>query len=275
MQDQYLQIGASRVRYRSAGTTGSVVICIHGIGRSLEDWSENMAALGERYRVFALDLLGCGLSDKPDMPYTTPFLAKFVQDFMQALNLEKAILIGNSMGGAVALEFAFTYPTMLERLVLVAPAGMGTKGAKFLGLCSLPILGEILTQPSRASAKQTLKALFANPALQTATRAKRDYELAKQPGASKAFLKMLRFMTTNKGLKPAFYNPMLERMPSLKASTLVIWGQQDHILPVEYAPVPTRLIPNAKLEIYNPCGHFPMLEKAKEFNQHVLEFLDN
>ena len=274
MQDQYITVGSVRTRYRTAGERGSAVILLHGIARSLEDWSENMHALSRYHRVYALDMIGCGLSDKPNVGYSLPSMAEFVRDFMRALRIERAAIMGNSMGGGIALEFALAYPQELDALVLVATAGMGPKGAQFLGWCATPILGEIISRPSRAGSKRTLEALFANRDFITEARADRDFELSQQPGATRAFLKQLRHMAQYGGAKPSFYGPMLERLPRIGTPTLVVWGEQDHILPVEYAPVAAGRIPGAQVQVYDPCGHFPMLERATEFNALALEFLD-
>jgi pimeloyl-ACP methyl ester carboxylesterase len=274
MNDQFVMVNNVRVRYRSAGERGPVVLLLHGIGRTLEDWSENMVALGGSHRVFAPDFPGCGFSDKPVLPYTTPFLAGFVRDFLRALNLERVTLVGNSMGGGISLEFSALFPELLEGLVLVAPAGMGPKGAQFLGLCSIPVFGEVISRPSRVGSKRALELLFADRNMMTQARAERDFELSSQPGATRAFLKMLRFMANRHGAKPAFYNRSLENAANLRVPTLIVWGVQDHILPVEYAPVAAKTIPGSRVQIYDPCGHFPMLERTQEFNGLLLEFLE-
>ena len=275
MNDRFVQVNGLRVRYRSAGERGPVVVLLHGIGRTLEDWSENMLALGRSHRVFAPDFPGCGFSDKPVLSYTTPFLAGFVRDFLRALNLERATLVGNSMGGGISLEFAVQFPELLEGLVLVAPAGMGPKGAQFLGLCSIPVFGELISRPSRVGSKRALELLFADRNMMTQARAERDFELSSQPGATRAFLKMLRFMANRHGAKPAFYNRSLENAANVRVPTLVVWGVQDHILPVEYARIAAKTIPGSSLQVYDPCGHFPMLERAGEFNVLLLEFLEH
>lgn len=275
MNDRFVQVNGLRVRYRSAGERGPVLVLLHGIGRTLEDWSQNMLELGQSHRVFAPDFPGCGFSDKPTLPYTTPFLAGFVRDFMRALNLERVTLVGNSMGGGISLEFAVQFPELLEGLVLVAPAGMGPKGAQFLGLCSIPVFGELISRPSRVGSKRALELLFADRNMMTQARAERDFELSSQPGATRAFLKMLRFMANRHGAKPAFYNRSLENAANVRVPTLVVWGVQDHILPVEYAPVAAKTIPGSRLQVYDPCGHFPMLERAGEFNVLLVEFLEH
>jgi pimeloyl-ACP methyl ester carboxylesterase len=275
MEDRFVEVNGLRVRYRSAGERGPVVVLLHGIGRTLEDWSQNILVLGGSHRVFAPDFPGCGLSDKPNLPYTTPFLAGFVRDFLWALNLGPATLVGNSMGGGISLEFSAQFPELLEGLVLVAPAGMGPKGAQFLGLCSIPVFGELISRPSRLGSKRALGLLFADRAMRTEARAARDFELSSQPGATRAFLRMLRFMANRYGAKPEFCRRGLESAASVRVPTLIVWGVQDQILPVEYAPVAERTIPGSRLQIYDPCGHFPMLERAEEFNALLLGFLEH
>jgi pimeloyl-ACP methyl ester carboxylesterase len=273
MRDCFVDVDGLRVRYRCAGDRGPVLVLLHGIGRTLEDWSENLLALSGSCRVFALDFPGCGLSDKPPLPYSIPFLAGFVRDFMRVLGLERVVLIGNSMGGGISLEFSAQFPELLEGLVLVAPAGMGQKGAQFLGLCSIPVFGELIARPSRVGSKRALELLYADRAQRTQARAERDFELSSQPGATRAFLKMLRFMANRHGAKTEFCSRSLENAASLRVPTLVVWGVQDQILPVEYAPVAAQTIPGARLQIYDPCGHFPMLERAEEFNALLINFL--
>jgi pimeloyl-ACP methyl ester carboxylesterase len=179
------------------------------------------------------------------------------------------------MGGGISLEFAAQFPELLEGLVLVAPAGMGPKGAQFLGLCSIPVFGEVISRPSRAGSKRALEFLFADRNMMTQARAERDFELSSQPGATKSFLKMLRFMANRHGAKPAFFTRSLENAAKVRVPTLVVWGVQDQILPVEYAPVTAKTISGSRLQIYDPCGHFPMLERAQEFNALLLEFLEH
>jgi pimeloyl-ACP methyl ester carboxylesterase len=234
-----------------------------------------MLALSRSRRVLAVDFPGCGLSDKPNLSYTIPFLAGFVRDFLRAMNLERVTLVGSSMGGGISLEFSALFPEMLEALVLVAPAGMGPKGAWWFGWCATPIVGEIVSRPSRTGSKRILEGLYADRSLMTDARAERDYELARQPGATRAFLKMLRAMANRHGAKPEFFNRSLGHATRLRVPTLVVWGEQDLVLPVEYALVAAKTIPGVQLHRFDPCGHFPMLECAGEFNALLLGFMEN
>jgi pimeloyl-ACP methyl ester carboxylesterase len=228
MNGAFIQVGSNRVRVLEAGS-GPVVVLLHGIGRSLEDWSENIDALSSKHRVIALDVLGHGLTDKPRVAYSVPLQREFLRGCFAALGVDRAAVVGNSMGGAIAVSFALEYPQLVERLVLVAPAGMGEKGADFLGLCTVPILGEFITRPSKDGSRNVCKALFADAKFVTEARVERDYALAREPGAQMVFLRMLRSMATRQGLRRELLEAIRGRLGEVRAPTLMIWGKQDHI----------------------------------------------
>ena len=122
-QDQYVQVGRINTRFRALGNGGSDVILIHGLGGYLEHWTENIEPLADHHRVYALDLVGFGRSDKPEAAYSMPFFARFVRDFMDGQGIERATLAGNSLGGSIALQFAIDFPERVEKLVLDFLAG--------------------------------------------------------------------------------------------------------------------------------------------------------
>jgi pimeloyl-ACP methyl ester carboxylesterase len=273
MNTSFVQVGSNRVRVLEAGRDrGPTVVLLHGIGRSLEDWSENVDALAANHRVIALDLLGHGLTDKPRVAYSVPLQRDFLRDCLAVLGVERASLIGNSMGGAIAVAFTLEYPALVNRLVLVAPAGMGEKGADFLGLLTLPFLGELLARPSMDGSRNVCKALFSDSSFVTEARVNRDFELARQPGAQMVFLRMLRSMATRRGLRRELLEAIRGRLREVNAPTLMIWGKQDHILFVQYAEAAAKAL-NARLEVFDPCGHFPMVECSADFNRLVTAFL--
>jgi pimeloyl-ACP methyl ester carboxylesterase len=271
MLDQFVEVQGHRVRYREAGS-GSVVVLLHGIARSLEDWSENLEVLATRHRVIAVDVLGHGLTEKPRVAYSVAQQRDFLRACFKVWGVERASLVGNSMGGAIAVSFALEYPALVDRLVLVAPAGMGERGADFLGLSTVPVLGELITRPSRAGSRNVCHALFSDASFVTEARVERDYKLARQPGAQWVFLKMLRSMAYRRGVRPGLLEAIRGRLSEIRAPTLVIWGRQDRILFFEYAEAAAAAL-NARLEVFDPCGHFPMVECSEAFNRLTLEFL--
>jgi pimeloyl-ACP methyl ester carboxylesterase len=271
--DRYVQAGAVRTRYRTSGASGLPVVMLHGIGRTLEDWSLSLPALGAQHRAFALDTVGFGLSDKPDGPYTMPALAQHVREVMDALGLERAALVGSSLGGAVALEFAVTHPSRVAALALVGSAGFGREVTLGLRLSTVPWLGEWLTKPSLAGAERVLHEVFRDQSLVTPERVQRDFSLALEPGAQAAFLKVSRALGTFGGVRADWREAITARLSGLNVPTLVAWGQQDKILPVAHLERARRLLPRARTHVFDPCGHFPQLEVPEAFNALLLEFL--
>jgi pimeloyl-ACP methyl ester carboxylesterase len=147
----YISVGGIKTRYWQAGSQGSPVIPLHGIGCSVLDWQANMTALAERHRVFAIDMLGFGRTDKPSgETYTVPRLARFVLDFLSALAIPRAHVAGFSLGGRIALECALMATDRVASLLLAAPAGIERRGVLIhFRLASIPSVGEMLMRPNR------------------------------------------------------------------------------------------------------------------------------
>jgi pimeloyl-ACP methyl ester carboxylesterase len=118
-QDQFVRVGGFRARYWQVGQ-GAPILLLHGIAHSVRAWEQNIDGLAARHTVYALDLIGHGLTDKPNSSYHISDLAKFVRDFMAAVDLPKAHLVGHSMGGAIAMHLAATYPAQVDKLASAA-----------------------------------------------------------------------------------------------------------------------------------------------------------
>lgn len=273
-QDRYIQVGGINTRYWALGEQGSSVILLHGIGASVEDWLLNVHVLAERHRVYALDMVGFGRSDKPSAPYTVSYMAQFVKDFMDCLGIDRAHLVGHSMGGGVALQFVIRFPEKVQKLVLAASAGLGKKLYLPFRVCTLPRIGERLTRPSRKGTAQLIEDAVYDPALVTDEWVELGYEMAALPGAQDAVLSALRSSCNLRGMRRDVIAPVVANLASISAPTLIIWGKQDRILPVIQAYVAEEGIPNSRLHILDRCGHIPQLECAEAFNDLVTEFLD-
>ena len=271
-QDQYVQVGSVKARYWAAGTSGPQVLLLHGIGASVEIWRGTLKALGARHRVLALDMPGFGRSDKPAASYSLAYLAAFVRDFVDAMGIERTSLVGHSLGGGVALRFALDFPERLERLGLVAPAGLGRGGSPLLRMMSLPVMGELLARPSRAGTAMLFEtATFSKGAVDDAS-IEEAYQLSRLPGAKRAFLATLRALANVFGQRSTVVGPIVDGLRSINAPTLVLWGREDKILPSSQA-AQARLITGARVEIWDSCGHLPMLEYSVAFNASLAEFL--
>jgi pimeloyl-ACP methyl ester carboxylesterase len=272
--EKYVKVGNINTRLRSAGEKGTNVILIHGLGGSIENWENNIEALAQRHRVYALDLKGFGRTDKTPLLRDLDELVQFIYDFMTVMHIEKASLIGNSLGGGLALFFALKYPDKVDKLVLADPAGMGREVIGLFKIISIPVVGELLSKSSRRSVRSLWKNIVYDPALVTDELVEQTYNLAAMDGANKALLATARAGINFRGQRENQRRRALENIGKLKAPTLIFWGKQDKIIPAAHAQAAIKMIPNSELHIFEKCGHMPQLECSDDFNRLVLEFLD-
>jgi len=272
--DQYVQVRDIRTRYWSMGVGNSYVILLHGLGGHVEKWEPNIAALAWGRQVFAIDLIGFGRTDKPAGRHSIPFLVEFVNDFMTVKGIPKATLIGESLGGAIALRFAFERPDQVEKLVLADSVGFGRDTSLSLRIPTLPLLGELLTRPSRQASARNLRSGFRDPSRVTDQWIEEDLELSLLPGAQSSLLSTLRAAADFWGFKKETFRPALDHAREIRMPTLIIWGAQDRTLPLALGRRGAQVLPNAQLHIFEDCGHEPNLEHPDDFNQLVKAFLD-
>jgi pimeloyl-ACP methyl ester carboxylesterase len=275
LTDRFIEVGPIKTRYWEAGTAGSPVLLLHGIGCSVLEWERNIEALAARHRVFAFDLLGFGLTAKPEgETYSIRRLAQFVLDFMKAKAVPQAHLAGNSLGGRLALECATIAPQQITSLLLVDPAGMDRRKTLFeFRLATLPVLGEIFTRPNPLGTKMLWQKAFAAPAsFVTPELVATKVALARQPGAQAAFLKTLRGFLDFRGFRPELVAQLHAALPGIQAPTLVLWGREDRFVPAAHAEVLRRALPNVEVELWDDCGHAPQVEYAQRFNETALGF---
>jgi pimeloyl-ACP methyl ester carboxylesterase len=270
LQEQYAKVGSVNTRYWQAGDSGNTVILLHGGGGYIELWKHNIFELAKHHRVYAFDMVGAGRSDKPDANYTFDFMAQFTRDFMKALDISKASLIGTSAGGGVALTVALNFPELVDRLVLVGSAGLGKEINFLLRITTLPGLGRLFSSPSKSGVAMLCKQAVYDPNLITDEIVDEFYQMARLPGSSEATLNVGR---SNFNIWGQFHQSITERLGTIAAPTLIVWGRQDPMVPVTQAQSAAKIIPNARLEIIEECGHWSSIEHPQKFNQLVLEFL--
>lgn len=275
-KDHYIKIGDINTRYWAAGDTGPNVLLIHGVGRFVEEWLPSFGTLAVHHRVYALDLPGHGRTDKPlSVSYRLVDLAQFVNDFMGALDINQAHIVGHSLGGGISLQYALQFPDAVDRLVLVCAAGLGKEATLVLRIATVPLLGELLTRPSLNGTKRLLKEFVKDQALLTDDFVEFNYRMAARPGAQQAVLKTLRSAGSLFGQSDDTYRPILDNLDSINQPVLIIWGRQDRVLPVAHGQAAASGFPNARLKIIEDCGHLPMLEHSQLFNDTILDFLSN
>ena len=270
LQDQHIKVGSVNTRYWQVGDSGNAVILLHGGGGYIELWKNNIFELAKHHRVYAFDMVGAGLSDKPDADYTLNFMAKFTRDFMKVLNISKASLIGTSAGGGVALTFTLNFSELVERLILVGSVGLGKEISFLLRLTTLPGLGKLLSSPSKSGIALLCKHSVYDSKLITDEIIEEVYQMAMLPGVPEATLNVGR---SNFNIWGQFSQSLLERLHTITAQTLIIWGRQDPMIPVSHGQNAAKTIPNTRLEIFEQCGHWSPIEYPQKFNQLVVDFL--
>lgn len=272
-QDQYIEVGNVNTRYWVAGDEGTAVVLLHpGLG-AVENWELNINALAKGHRVYAIDMLGFGHTGLPEPPYSLSKAAQHVNDFLETQHIEQASLVGHCGGGAVSLYFAFHFSEKLEKLVLMNSWGLGKEAPFITRLGTLPIIGELIMRPSRKSAAMILKMCVYDSAVVTDEMVEDLYHRMSLPNAQKAYMSVFRAIGNFQGPRTEILRFIRGNLANITAPTMVIWGTQDRSLPVSHADVAKDSIPNAKIHVFDSCGHMPQIEYPEEFNSLVLAFL--
>jgi 4,5:9,10-diseco-3-hydroxy-5,9,17-trioxoandrosta-1(10),2-diene-4-oate hydrolase len=235
----------------------------------------NVSAIAGEHRVYVPDLVGFGLTDKPEATYSPTFMAAFIDDFMTALCINRACLVGNSLGGGVALQYALQFPGKVQKLVLVDSAGLGREMAFIMRLATIPLVGELMMQPNRMGMTFVLKRCVYDPAVITDDLVDLYYRLDSSPEARKAILSVLRSSASIFGGRADVLDPIIKNIGDINVPALIIWGRQDRILPVRHACFAAQKLPNARLHIFDQCGHMPNFERPQDFNGLVLNFISD
>ncbi|MBA3825808.1 MAG: alpha/beta fold hydrolase [Ktedonobacterales bacterium] len=272
---QFVTVGKHRMSYVIGGN-GPPLVLVHGLGTASFTWRFVLPVLQQRFTVYAIDMLGCGESDKTDVDYRLEALAGYLHGFLDAVGLERPIIIGHSMGGGITMMFCHLYPGRAERVVLASSGGMGREMHWLLRVSTLPgaegVIGVLsdprsrVPQVSRSLEQRRMRRLDQEFDATTPTMLDRF----QSPEARLAFLSMLRGIGSISGQKMS----ALPFLSGLAVPTLLIWGAGDKTIPVTHGKEAVKLIPCAHLEIIPNCFHRPQVEAPQRFCELVLEFLD-
>ncbi len=200
-------------------------------------------------------------------------MADFINDFMTALDIKDACLVGQSLGGGIVLMHQLRFPGSVQKLVLVDSAGLGREMPLVMRLATVPILGESMVMPSRSGVAFVLRQLVYDPAVITDELIDIHFELNFSLGAVKSILNVLRACATIRGARPDVLDPVINNLDKIRIPTLIIWGREDRLFPVSHACFAREKIPDSHLYIFERCGHMPNFERPEEFNSVVLNFL--
>ncbi len=273
MSDHYLTIQGCKVRYRDTGGTGPVVLLTHGIGASLETWEAVLAEADERIRWISWDLPGHGLSGFEANNLDLPTFAELGWQLLDALSVERAVLAGNSMGGAISVLMAGSQPERTDKLGLLNSAAMGEHAPMPFRLMTIPILGEILSKPGKMAVKQQIDAIFYHSdAISERTREIITRNVMR-PGASKAFITILRSMTRLGGQNRALVAQTLGILSRTQIPVLFIHGRYDEVVPLAHSEHAHQHTANSSLLILEECGHTPQLEQPQTVVRALVEFV--
>ena len=258
--------GGIKTNYLEAGQ-GKPVILIHGSGpgvTSYANWRLVIPALGEEFRVVAPDMVGFGFTDRPEgISYGLQTWADQVVALMDSLDIDKASLVGNSFGGSIALRIAAQHPERVDRMVL-----MGSMGVPFQITEGLDRVWGY--EPSFENMRRVLDYFAYSRELVNDELAEVRYRGSIQPGFQESFAAM--FPAPRQRWVEAMTTPE-EQIRALPHRTLIVHGREDQVIPVETSLKLEELIDNADLKVYSHCGHWSMIERTRDFNRDVRNFL--
>jgi pimeloyl-ACP methyl ester carboxylesterase len=272
---QDIKLHGHRVCFRKMGE-GPPLVLIHGITSSSENWCGVAPRLAEHHMLLAPDLLGHGNSAKPRGDYSMGGFASGLRDLMMALDIPRATIVGHSLGGGVAMQFAYQFPGMADRLALVASGGLGRDVHSFLRAATIP--GAELVIPLLASRRvlnagravgRTLDRVgikLGNDVLEMA----RGHASLGDPKTRAAFVHTLRAIIDPSGQRVRATDRLYL---AAQLPVLLLWGARDRIIPLEHGIRAHELIPGSRLEVFERSGHFPHLDEPDRFVNTIRDWL--
>jgi pimeloyl-ACP methyl ester carboxylesterase len=272
---KFLELHGDRVAYRDAGDGAEALLLIHGMAGSSETWRAVIPQLSKNYRVVAPDLLGHGQSAKPRGDYSLGAFAVWLRDLLDELGISRATIVGQSLGGGVAMQFVYQHPDYCQRLILISSGGLGPDVGWTLRLLSAPgaelILPVIAPRPVLTVGNK-LRTWFGAAGIQSPRGAElwNAYSSLSDAETRQAFLRTLRSVVDYRGQAVSALNRlnMAAEMP-----TMAIWGDQDRIIPVDHAYAAQAARPESRLEVLEGVGHFPHVERPSEVADLIEDFI--
>lgn len=264
---QEVKLHGNRVAYRQAGR-GPAIVLIHGITASSATWEGTASRLSDRYTVLAPDLLGHGQSAKPRGDYSMGAFASGVRDLLVALDIPRATIVGHSLGGGVAMQFAYQFPDLAERLALVSSGGLGSDVHSFLRAATIPgaglviplLAGRRVLSAGRAVGRMLdrVGVSLGNDVLEMA----RGHASLSDAEARVAFVHTLRASVDPTGQRVRATDRLYL---ATELPLLIVWGARDRIIPVSHGVRAHELVPASRLEVFERAGHFPHLDEPERF----------
>ncbi|MET0391170.1 MAG: alpha/beta hydrolase [Polyangiales bacterium] len=256
---------------------GPAILLIHGIGDSCDTWADVIPVLAREYTVIAPDLLGHGRSEKPRADYSVAAYANGMRDLISVLGIDRATVVGHSLGGGVAMQFAYQYPERCDRLVLVSSGGVCPEVNPLLRLLATPNAGLLLSLLRAPGARavshwfmQLLHRLDTDLGVDAGD-LMRMFEALPELTARRAFVRTLRSVVDWRGQAIT----MLDRCYLTQGlPTLLVWGNRDAVIPAHHARIAHAAMPGSRLEIFDGAGHFPFRQEPERFLRVLQSFIE-
>ena len=260
MQENFIQVDGNKIRYLESGDSKNILVLVHGLGASAERWNNVIPHFAKYYHVIVPDLIGFGYSDKPIVDYTPDFFSTFLGKFFDTLKIKRPNVIGSSLGGQIAAEYASAHPDNIEKLILVSPSGVMKQSTPALDAYIMAAL-----YPNEQSAKNAFE-MMESSGNRVDDRIVRGFvERMQLPNAK------LAFMSTVLGLKNS--EAVTPKLHTINSPTLIIWGSKDPVIPIQYAESFASSIKDCRFYRMDGCGHTPYVQDPETFSSIVLDFL--
>ncbi|MBB2991965.1 pimeloyl-ACP methyl ester carboxylesterase [Mycolicibacterium iranicum] len=270
---KFLDLHGDRVAYRDVGSGDETLLLLHGMAGSSDTWRAVLPQLSKRYRVIAPDLLGHGQSAKPRGDYSLGAFAVWLRDLLDELGVSHVTVVGQSLGGGVAMQFVYQHPDYCQRLVLISSGGLGQDVGWTLRLLSAPgaeLLMPVIAPPPVVRIGNRLRGWLSSANIQSPRGAEMwsAYASLSDGQTRSAFLRTLRSVVDYRGQAVSALNRL---HLTTELPLLVIWGDHDHIIPVEHGYALADARPGCRLEVLPGVGHFPHVETPND----VVDLLDD
>ena len=261
VEQKIVPAGNINTFYLSAGA-GEVIVLLHGAGGGAVLWGRIIDLLSKHFHVIAPDIVGYGESDKPDAPYDKKFYSTWFRNFCDSLNMDKINLLGNSQGGAIAVQFALDNPDSVKKIILAGSAGLGGWGISPVAMFNMAAANIF---PTKLTVQKIVQYLV--------------YKADNFPGED-AVAYLVEVIRSSGGKFP-FINGKgravapfsSDKLQQIKNPALIIWGDRDRILPVRHGKKGHKKIPGAQFRIIQEAGHAPFIDQPEEFKDIVLDFI--
>lgn len=268
--------GSEPIHYHEAGE-GPALVLLHGSGPGVSAWSNfgtNLPFFADHYRAIAPDLPGFGATYTPKLDRSYHRIAAdAVARLLDALGVARAHVFGNSAGGSVAARFALDYADRVDRLVLMGPGGVGTNVLSPSPSEGIKRLIEFTEDPTRERLVSWLHTMVSDPSFLTESLIEERMTNALAPGALEWMRSFFSHISGRGPSRPVDPVPLWAEAPRIAAPTLITWGRDDRVTPLECALLPLRQMAEVELHVFSRCGHWAMLERRAEFQRVVHEFL--